>query len=1574
MEDDNVSTGLGGQSFAPIPIPKCKSFAQKDVQDFIIQREAYEEACAHQAGITAVPYRMCFNAGMLRSFVRSRFFGAAVKQVSDLTDAILKAKLAERSGKKLKFSKEQVSADVKRNVRLNANESDAEFRIESLSASYLDLCDQRGWDFVEKTPKAAVKHIISVLQPPRLKEEAESAIDLLDENLKKDYFAFIDFLKKEAVTVERFIPLREYRQSQKNNRETPKPTGKNADLPKPSGGKAKTTTNQNGNGPGGGWNNNTSTTTSDTPPKRLPKCLKPGCNKYNYLAKCHPEMPKEQQDKLVSDYKAKKAAEKAADNSKAKVGAIQKSSGGTSDNTSPPKPISTPDESSVIQCSLNGFKFSCRIDSGSDAVACISDTIVDFLFDKGIFLPIRMYTEPHIYKAFDGRVVEAKGEAQISPLLYTDAGPCRLRNVQVKVAPNSDGYVSPGNDCAGEIVLGNPLLKRMGLDVKQFLADNIGHVSSIDFSGNPSEDPPDKVGKLGQKLCENSRLGKVGSLQYNNPFPLKDDDDIKYKDVDVGEQDEDELQEAIQKMIDRATESLPDHLHKNLKDLVGEFKDIFRIKLGNDPPVDVPPMKIEFEESERPVKVRQRTYSPEQTEFLKKKVQDFSDAGFIERNNTSKWASAPLVVPKPGEEGFRFTVDLRPVNAQTKNAVWPMPNADAMLGKLVGSKVWFKLDFIHGYWQFPLSEESRECQSFHTPFGVYTPNRVLHGATNAVTYFQSSMESLFGHLDLLVYLDDILGYETDAKKLLSKLRAVFTLCRDKNLKLSPDKCHLVTHEVKFCGRIISKHGVKFNPRQYDAITNMQPPTAVGELMQLVHGANWMRTAIPDFARLITPLHDLLESEYTKHGTRKKSRLANRPISAWGEEHGVAFVCLIQAIEEQATLATPDPKKRLCLFTDASELHWSGVLTQVTTNEFYSGDKPGNWNHYPIAFVSGSFRGSSMRWTMPEKESYAIVSSVIRLSHILVVCSEFSIFTDHKNLLYMLSPTRFSSNVARHVVHKVQRWAIRLAEFNFVVEHIPGEDNVWADILTRWAAPGYDKSPARRISAIKVPLITEDLPELPSAQAIMDSQKKFPPPKSGWKKVLLRQYSSESEIWANDDGKWYVPPEDEELQLRIVVAAHCGLGGHRGYTTTCNVIKDKLTWETVDDDVKAFVQGCLVCLLSDSGMKVPRPLGQQVHASKVGELLHFDYLYVGESTDEKEYILILKDDFSGYVYLRACAHADAETTANVLVEYFTTFVPVLQWFSDQGTHFKNEVMELLAKDLGVRHHFSTAYVPWSNGTVESVCKQTLRVMRAFSHECQIEEADWTKTVPAIQSIINNTPARRLGNRAPVTVHTGMDAGNPLDLALTSLSYKDAFSVDEVRIKQTMDIELLQNALDNMHKEVAATLDATRKKAIERHNAKTHVKTCILSVGDYVVVARFHGARTKMSANWVGPRRIVQTLSDYIYRVENLLTKTTEDIHISRIKHYADALVGTAAQMKEIAEFSDRVWYSVNNIKNVRKEKGQFEALVAWKGLTDRGDSWEPLQVMYEDVPSKVRAYFKDKRKTKIMEAAKKSIGL
>ena len=38
-------------------------------------------------------------------------------------------------------------------------------------------------------------------------------------------------------------------------------------------------------------------------------------------------------------------------------------------------------------------------------------------------------------------------------------------------------------------------------------------------------------------------------------------------------------------------------------------------------------------------------------------------------------------------------------------------------------------------------------------------------------------------------------------------------------------------------------------------------------------------------------------------------------------------------------------------------------------------------------------------------------------------------------------------MTRHTASKLMRWALKLSAFHYVVEHLPGERNVWADMLT-----------------------------------------------------------------------------------------------------------------------------------------------------------------------------------------------------------------------------------------------------------------------------------------------------------------------------------------------------------------------------------------------------------------------------------------------------------------------------------------------------------------------------------------------
>ncbi len=95
--------------------------------------------------------------------------------------------------------------------------------------------------------------------------------------------------------------------------------------------------------------------------------------------------------------------------------------------------------------------------------------------------------------------------------------------------------------------------------------------------------------------------------------------------------------------------------------------------------------------------------------------------------------------PNQGRKKFRFTVDLRPVNKFTMKHQYPMPNLEHELSRLTGKKHFATLTFRMGTGSYHYTQTSQELQSFLTPEGVYTPTRVLHGTTNAVTYLQSSL-------------------------------------------------------------------------------------------------------------------------------------------------------------------------------------------------------------------------------------------------------------------------------------------------------------------------------------------------------------------------------------------------------------------------------------------------------------------------------------------------------------------------------------------------------------------------------------------------------------------------------------------------------------------------------------------------------------------------------------------------------------------------------------------------------------------------------------------------------------------
>lgn len=216
----------------------------------------------------------------------------------------------------------------------------------------------------------------------------------------------------------------------------------------------------------------------------------------------------------------------------------------------------------------------------------------------------------------------------------------------------------------------------------------------------------------------------------------------------------------------------------------------------------------------------------------------------------------------------------------------------------------------------------------------------------------------------------------------------------------------------------------------------------------------MRKSIPEFSRVIAPLHKLMETCYKKSGKHTRNSVSKLSLNGlWGTEHETSFQTVKQHLAQSLKIAYPKKGFRLCLFSDASDTHWASVLTQVPREQLQL--EVEKQHHEPLSFLSGSFTGSAANWSIVEKEAFAVVESFCKLDY-LITPYEISLYTDHSNLIYIFDPVGTNNNIGRHVANKLMRWAIKLSGFRYIIEFLPGVRNVWADLFTRWAAKPSDK--------------------------------------------------------------------------------------------------------------------------------------------------------------------------------------------------------------------------------------------------------------------------------------------------------------------------------------------------------------------------------------------------------------------------------------------------------------------------------------------------------------------------------------
>jgi hypothetical protein len=71
-----------------------------------------------------------------------------------------------------------------------------------------------------------------------------------------------------------------------------------------------------------------------------------------------------------------------------------------------------------------------------------------------------------------------------------------------------------------------------------------------------------------------------------------------------------------------------------------------------------------------------------------------------------------------------------------------------------------------------------------------------------------------------------------------------------------------------------------------------------------------------------------------------------------------------------------------------------------------------------------------------------------MDYLLLSHDEFSILSDHLNLAYIYNPLSVDPSLAHHVLHKLQRWALKIPVFSYRMEHVMGELNYWTYLVKR----------------------------------------------------------------------------------------------------------------------------------------------------------------------------------------------------------------------------------------------------------------------------------------------------------------------------------------------------------------------------------------------------------------------------------------------------------------------------------------------------------------------------------------------